>query len=1663
MAPGHAVTDDRVSDKMDLLAQHYRHWPEDHAVVGNLLRRTRLDFRAAGVVSHNMLDVALDMLRHFFFLESTVLADRRSQRLPWQDITKLLQEAFPESKLASYDLVAATKAVTERKKSVLRSLGSEGTERERLAFFFPAKEFEHVRENRCVTDAMLAKFLDSLLPSMDAPPPENRPAVARSPITAPAAVRSPIAPRRQNGARTPTPTSPPPPARTPPSAPIVANTPPRVQLTPPRAVIAVEAPLVQPPAPPLALPANEVAEAEPGTEAEANAEPGVEAEADVNAVIADEGDVDVPIADSDDDVRIGRDAVDILEERQLRLEEAAAAETAGDGLEDSDELFEKLIADELSATTAKGKSKVRLKRLGADPSLLSYRFEARELLDLAAVKAFFQNAENVQILENRISVSRRLNAKAETALISYFRGIFAALVCEKLPLDVVYSLLETLVGAFAFLARPVRSVREAQSNKATTRRWNAYLAQHKSATLLEEYKFIMEAESARQRTGHARRAAADKPPPDQKAVTRRLAAKTAHTSNGLQKAVAILTSDGTAPGTEETLAKLIEKTPAAEKEFSAEAREIVAVEGAEAKNRVFFRPSTLSTAILACANNSSSDIAGVCFEHIKSLLGRANSGGRNHFLSFLCFLLEEVARDPKGKCFKAMTAAKYIAISKPKSDVPGDIRPIGITSVLRRIYGKYVMFESGKIIGNVLSSRERNPQFAVGVPSGANILGIESNIRREVAPADVCVAIDISNAFNMVDRSFLFKALSRFRENFKHKELRFYDNFMSYARAHYAHGPQDLSFFMADGERKSVKCSRGVNQGCPHGTALFSIVLDEVVCGIFEVEESSVRLGFQPHHRFPTVFSNWFADDGVVSGPLDEVKAFVTTLAQVLRLKAGLKLKFATCLGGVETDPETLNFANRGQAMGVKWKFLKWSPGDSDCGITVAGTPVGTAAYVRKAALDIAQKHQHRLNCIADFAENGQDGPRDFGKDFTTVGTRHLALTLLDYCCQRRFDYVTHIISKDVLGAGLIEHVQKSIHSCFSRICGGEIQVPLLDEVGKQLLALPLKHGGQAIHDIGFEADISLVSTLYALSRDIVKRLPEHHRNHFAKAVKTASSDNTYDIFADKTFSWTKAMVDACNRTNVLLRASQIEAISADPSTVLVDKSSPHWKRKTLEKLYEVKAAAFQHRLEAHAKKEQRRGNTVPAALFKIHLCSIQSQNIWRDWRAVALSQNHMDVKKFYAPNLVRDSSLPPLLRWKLLQPLVGGPGIGDLPPDELFGWEVLLEKARPGPSNAVRGPSKKHRHNEIASRVGIIGANAMKQTLIKEHSREMDAWKLADPEAANDIHHSPDYAFVDAFGKATLVDFSVTRPITKQRDCIIPHDNHLDEAEKRKRTSHWRHVREQFGGLASFEPHVMDWDGAFAVTFQKSLESWAQCEIDRCVGVARLRLDKNPNARQQMVGAKVRDYKAQIQTHSLDLIGQALHFSRLSIAACGKVKKTRRLDVAWQEVNVESICPPPSGGFHLFDGERDAAIPVDSVITESAVLVPRQVVGGPAQNTRSASRRSREAISQLPERVNDSNEIDLDEFGSPAESEDDDGVMHGDNVLENIDPHDMFEPRLHRRIPAMVPVEPHSVNSSFFSVSENLDSDEDTPQSCTSHSERTPEVAMYCGAPQFE
>ena len=138
------------------------------------------------------------------------------------------------------------------------------------------------------------------------------------------------------------------------------------------------------------------------------------------------------------------------------------------------------------------------------------------LEDIASVEAFFASEENAKALENRISVSRRIHRKSEVELNHYFLEIFHALTCGKIALNVAFTLTETLIGAFAFLSRKVRDRRVERLNKATIKKWRWYLAQRDTASLLMEYKAIMETESQRQRDCHTRRMSANAEPPEQR-------------------------------------------------------------------------------------------------------------------------------------------------------------------------------------------------------------------------------------------------------------------------------------------------------------------------------------------------------------------------------------------------------------------------------------------------------------------------------------------------------------------------------------------------------------------------------------------------------------------------------------------------------------------------------------------------------------------------------------------------------------------------------------------------------------------------------------------------------------------------------------------------------------------------------------------------------------------------------------------------------------------------------------------------------------------------------------------------------------------------------------------------------------------------------------------
>lgn len=99
---------------------------------------------------------------------------------------------------------------------------------------------------------------------------------------------------------------------------------------------------------------------------EVRAEPGVRMEADAGGEGAGEGAVAANV-EAVVGVPSGNDAFALLEERGIRLENVELE--GGVGLGDQltpEEIFEKHVAYERSATTEKGKVRVRMKRLGAD-------------------------------------------------------------------------------------------------------------------------------------------------------------------------------------------------------------------------------------------------------------------------------------------------------------------------------------------------------------------------------------------------------------------------------------------------------------------------------------------------------------------------------------------------------------------------------------------------------------------------------------------------------------------------------------------------------------------------------------------------------------------------------------------------------------------------------------------------------------------------------------------------------------------------------------------------------------------------------------------------------------------------------------------------------------------------------------------------------------------------------------------------------------------------------------------------------------------------------------------------------------------------------------------------------------------------------------------------
>jgi hypothetical protein len=111
-------------------------------------------------------------------------------------------------------------------------------------------------------------------------------------------------------------------------------------------------------------------------------------------------------------------------------------------------------------------------------------------------------------------------------------------------------------------------------------------------------------------------------------------------------------------------------------------------------------------AIRSAPKGRTKDLDGVRFEHLQGIL----THGGEIAGKFFTLLFETMARHP---ATMSTTISKARSVGVYKKD--GSIRPIGITSVLRRIWGKTILLEHGETFKTHLTERcAQATQLAVG-------------------------------------------------------------------------------------------------------------------------------------------------------------------------------------------------------------------------------------------------------------------------------------------------------------------------------------------------------------------------------------------------------------------------------------------------------------------------------------------------------------------------------------------------------------------------------------------------------------------------------------------------------------------------------------------------------------------------------------------------------------------------------------------------------------------------------------------------------------------------------------------------------------------------------------------------------------------------------------
>src|SRR6056300_13865 len=115
-------------------------------------------------------------------------------------------------------------------------------------------------------------------------------------------------------------------------------------------------------------------------------------------------------------------------------------------------------------------------------------------------------------------------------------------------------------------------------------------------------------------------------------------------------------------------------------------------------------------------------------------------------------------------------------------------------------------------------------------------------------------------------------------------------------------------------------------------------------------------------------------------------------------------------------------------------------------------------------------KNESRLRTISEFAATVDDTQSPFRGSF-----KHIALSLVGFCCDRRLDYVLQVTPTSWIDSRLLVKAQTDIWKTIAAISDGEVSYQHLDAVGKHLYEAPTRLGGQNWHNLLREAPLCFI------------------------------------------------------------------------------------------------------------------------------------------------------------------------------------------------------------------------------------------------------------------------------------------------------------------------------------------------------------------------------------------------------------------------------------------------------------------------------------------------------------------------------------------------------------------------------------------------------------